>query len=728
MNTIFRKSLRGLCALFLALVLIFQAVPLLGGDGYDHSGHTAYAAADCGISTCTCASCGWTYTYRSTTSTQHFTHVKCTGCSASYGLQWENHSFSGNTCTVCGYTKSGGGETVTPGCSHGSYSYSYEYTNAQYHYYVQTCRYCGEETNAWLESHTLAYNRSYLNTAYHTYDAYCTGCGYTISSGTEAHTWSYSYSPYSSTQHSISMFCYGCGYSTTSYGNHADSNGDGACDACGYNMAVTVTWNAGTNGGTVNGSSSVTTSAASGSVASPPSYTPVKAGYTFKGWYTSANGGSLYNTVTVTSARTFYAQFTAASYTITWDKGDGTTAATSQTYGSALVLPTAPTRAGYTFDGWYTAKTGGTQVTGSTIYATQGASTYYAHWTAKSYTITWDKGDGTTVTTSQTYGERLTLPDTPARTGYTFDGWFTAETGGTQVTDSTTYSTASNTTYYAQWSGKEYTITWDLGDGTAETTQQAYGEKLVLPPTVPAKTGHTFDGWYTEETGGIKVTSDTVYTNASDVTYHAQFTPSQYTITWDLGDGRTETTSQTYGESLVLPATPLKDGYTFLGWFTAENGGTQVTTGTVYDTASASTYHAHWELIPVFSVTVPVVLPLAVAEDGTVHTAQGQAIRNSSTGAVRVTGVTLSAANGWSLVPFDTDMAREKVDARLVGFALNGAETRSSGSAQDLTISNDWTIPADESLPLEYDAVISALSQPVTDQSILSVVFILQWA
>ena len=213
MNTIFRKSLRGLCALFLALALVFQAVPLLGGDGYDHSGHTAYAAADCGISTCTCASCGWTYTYPSTTSTQHFTHVKCTGCSASYGLQWENHSFSGNTCTVCGYTKSGGGGTVTPGCSHGSYSYSYEYTNAQYHYYVQTCRYCGEETNVWLESHTLAYNRSYLNTAYHTYDAYCTGCGYTISSGTEAHTWSYSYSPYSSTQHTISMSCSGCGCS-----------------------------------------------------------------------------------------------------------------------------------------------------------------------------------------------------------------------------------------------------------------------------------------------------------------------------------------------------------------------------------------------------------------------------------------------------------------------------------------------------------------------------------
>ena len=107
-------------------------------------------------------------------------------------------------------------------------------------------------------------------------------------------------------------------------------------------MSVTVTWDAGTNGGTVNGQSSVTTSVTSGSTASAPSQTPVKTGHSFRGWYTSASGGSLYNTVTVSAARTFYAQFTAESYTITWDLGDGDTETTSQTTGRSWPCPPHP--------------------------------------------------------------------------------------------------------------------------------------------------------------------------------------------------------------------------------------------------------------------------------------------------------------------------------------------------------------------------------------------------
>lgn len=661
-----------------------------------------YLGGECGISNaCTCGddvTCDWYYDYRAISSTQHRQYIRCTVCNgASFITSDQSHTFSGNTCTLCGYTTSsiGGGDTGgDTSCSHGSYTYSYDYYNTSYHTYTKACRYCSEE----------------------------------ISSSLQSHSWQYSYSAYSSSQHKVTATCSGCGYSTTSYAAHSDSDGDGKCDACGTSMGVTVTWNASANGGTVNGSSSVSTTVASGSVAAAPSYTPVKTGYTFKGWYTSSNGGSLYNTVTVTAARTFYAQFTATNYTITWDHGDGTTSTTSQAYGSNLVLPGTPVRAGYTFDGWYTASSGGTQVTNSTVYATASASTYYAHWTAKSYTITWDLGDGRTETTSQTYGEKLTLPSTPTRTGYAFDGWFTAETGGTQVTSSTSYTTASNTTYYAQWTGNTYTITWDLGDGTTETTNQVYGEKLVLPAVTPTKTGHTFSGWYTAETGGSKVTGDTVYTTASGTTYYAQFTPNQYTIIWNLGDGRTEATSQTYGENLALPAMPIRDGYTFLGWYTAESGGTQVTGDTVYTATTTSTFYAQWELIPVFSVTVPVVMPLAVAEDGTVHTADDLEIQNASTGDVVVTAVTVTTANGWTLVPFTTDMAREKVDARLVGFSLNGMETTIRGSAQDLALTGDWTVQKDGALALEYGAVLSALSQPVTEQAILSVVFVLQWA
>lgn len=244
-----------------------------------------------------------------TNSGYHITHVKCTTCSAAYGVSNDPHTFSGDTCTLCGYTRSGSGGGDTS-CSHGRYSYNCEYYNSNYHYVSKVCRDCGEEVDYFQENHSLRNSFSQYDGSYHTYEAYCTECNETIDSSREAHNWTYDYRSYSSTEHRVDMTCRDCDYSTTDYENHRDSNGDGRCDDCSESLSVTVTWNAGANGGTVNGSSSVTTAVTSGGVASAPGYTPVKAGYTFKGWYTSASGGSLYNTVSVTSARTFYAQFT----------------------------------------------------------------------------------------------------------------------------------------------------------------------------------------------------------------------------------------------------------------------------------------------------------------------------------------------------------------------------------------------------------------------------------
>ena len=121
----------------------------------------------------------------------------------------------------------------------------------------------------------------------------------------------------------------------------------------------------------------VTTAVLLNTTAAAPSYTPTKTGYTFTNWYTSATGGSLYDTVTITAARTFYAQFTANSYTVTWDLGDGRTETTEQTYGSNLKLPAEePTRDTAYFDGWYTEKTGGTEVNEDTIFTEDSNTTY----------------------------------------------------------------------------------------------------------------------------------------------------------------------------------------------------------------------------------------------------------------------------------------------------------------------------------------------------------------
>ena len=199
------------------------------------------------------------------------------------------------------------------------------------------------------------------------------------------------------------------------------------------------------------------------------------------------------------------------------------------------------------------------------------------------------------------------------------------------------------------------------------------------------------------------------------------------TITWDLGDGETRTSQQNYGENLVLPTQPQKDGYTFLGWFTAQSGGTQVTGDTVYTTGSPTTYYARWERISVFSVTVPATLLLTVDERGEVYAASNAEIVNRSTAAVQVTGITVSAVNGWTLVPYDTDMAEEKVDSQLIGFSLNGVKTSRAGGSETLALSGNWTVSLGGTLPLSYDAVVSALSQPV-DEQVVSILFVLAWA
>ena len=161
-------------------------------------------------------------------------------------------------------------------------------------------------------------------------------------------------------------------------------------------------------------------------------------------------------------------------------------------------------------------------------------------------------------------------------------------------------------------------------------------------------------------------------------------------------------------------------------WFTSANGGTEVTSDTVFETDSEVTYYAHWEITEVFSVTVPVTLPLVVDESGEVHTGTAEII-NSSTGDVIVSSVSISTKNGWQLVPFNTDMAHEKVDAQLLGFKINNAQTSKTGDAETFNLTAPWTIAENGKLPIDYDAVVSAVSQPVREQGVLSVVFGLEW-
>lgn len=563
----------------------------------------------CGVSGCNCSSCSFTYDYEQKDESKHYVWECCTNCSANeYAYRHtQSHSFNSHgVCTKCGYEEDTScqhnntytswdgcdweeicrdcGEVVDWGTSHGSYSYGdWEYYSTSQHRRYGTCDDCGGGGKYQYGRHSTSTEYYEYNETQHTVEKYCSVCNSDVGSATKQnHSLKYgNWENDSDTQHRRSASCSLCGYSGCTYANHSfkygtwanfsdsqhrrtrscatcstsdyeyaghsftygkwssvsdtqhkrtktcsvckasgeeyadhvDANGDGKCDDCGATVSLTVTWDAGSNGGTVGGKNSVTTSVAPNQTAVAPGYTPVKAGHTFSGWYTEKTNGALYNTVTITAARTFY----------------------------------------------------------------------------------------------------------------------------------------------------------------------------------------------------------------------AQFAPAEYKITWDLGTGKTETTDQTYGEKLNLPTEPTRKGYAFLGWFTQETGGTQVDGNTVFKEVASTTYYAHWEEATVFSVVVPAVLPVTVDQNGKVYVSNAEIV-NHSTAAVQVSSVTLTAENGWTLVPYASDMSHAKVDSNQIGFKINSAQTSKTGSTEQFVLTSPWQINEEESLTLTYDAVVSALSQPVTNANILSVLFVVEWA
>jgi uncharacterized protein (TIGR02145 family)/uncharacterized repeat protein (TIGR02543 family) len=330
--------------------------------------------------------------------------------------------------------------------------------------------------------------------------------------------------------------------------------------------------------------------------------TPTRADHTFDGWYMDVVG--IGEKVTENKVYeedvTLYAHwiYTGVHYTVTFDANDGTVdPPTEETDvgGKLQDLPT-PERDGYAFKGWYTEKSSGTEVTTSTVF--NSAATVYAQWILKTesmYTVTFEPHGGIVTPKSGTTGEdgRLLVPlPTPKREGYTFIGWFTEEG---KVEDGTVFK--ANTSVHAQWNIIHYTITFNAAGGTVTPTTALTGPhwELTSLPT-PVRPGYIFRGWFTANTGGTEVTTTTSLMGNTTIYAHWTISDAHYTITFDPTGGAVSPTFGTTGEGWRLPSfslpTPVKDGFTFHGWFTEETSGNIVTYATVFE--ENTTIYAHW--------------------------------------------------------------------------------------------------------------------------------------
>ena len=297
--------------------------------------------------------------------------------------------------------------------------------------------------------------------------------------------------------------------------------------------------------------------------------TPTRDGYWFVGWSDGANTYPAGASYQATGDITLVAQWNPV-YTVTYNANGGSVAPASAEYkGTALTLP-LPTRDGYAFDGWYTAAEGGTKIGGvSESYTPTANITLYAQWkepATVTYKINYEGGTNPeSVTDSE--GDGVTLP-TPTRTGYTFNGWYDAASGGNKIGNAgASYKPDANVTLYAQWQINSYTIkvttsnatvkvngtavsnngTVSIQYGTQVTVEVTYSESDSQSTTITGTDGTTYTSPFNMPAQNVTinatsdgcVTPDTLITLADGTQVRVDsLTGDEELLVWNMVEGK----------------------------------------------------------------------------------------------------------------------------------------------------------------------------------------------
>ena len=196
----------------------------------------------------------------------------------------------------------------------------------------------------------------------------------------------------------------------------------------------------------------------------------------------------------------------------------------------------------------------------------------------ESYTITYVNVDGATNENPASYNvetETITLKD-PAKPGYTFGGWYkTEDFTGNAVTE-IIQGTTGNITLYAKWVKEgDYTITYVNVDGATNENPASYNvETETITLKDPAKAGYTFEGWYMAEDFTGNVVTEIVQGTTGNITLYAKWELVSYTITYELDSGTNapeNPASYNVETETITLKDPVKTGYTFAGWYSADN-------------------------------------------------------------------------------------------------------------------------------------------------------------
>lgn len=269
-------------------------------------------------------------------------------------------------------------------------------------------------------------------------------------------------------------------------------------------------------------------------------------------------------------------------YTVTLEYEDGISRAhhVYAAQGSSIDEPAMPVRQGYDFVGWSTSPDGSEQA--AFPYTLSENITLYAIWEAHRCRITFDTGieGAEPIVYKAEYNSEVNAPEAPEREGWSFTGWTTED--GNIVTFPVT--AAADTCYRASWAeGDLNIVTLDLNydeGGVWATFMLADGESVTKKMvTEPERENYKFSGW--SETPDGK-TVKLPYKAKASKTLYAIWKRNEYKVAFrnEYVDNQNVvffSTTIDGGESVNAPDTvPVRESYTFAGWYTASSGGEEI--------------------------------------------------------------------------------------------------------------------------------------------------------
>lgn len=329
--------------------------------------------------------------------------------------------------------------------------------------------------------------------------------------------------------------------------------------------------------------------------------TPTKTGYKFDGWEVSGNGSKMDgNTFTMGDAdATITAKWTPIDYTISYDLQGGTINGqpTKYTIESPTLNIPRPIKTGYTFLGWTGSNGNKNQLDVSITHGSIGNKAYTAHWAANKYILTFNYNkpsnassniaNGIITSKTVTYDSPYDELPAPTLRGWTFNGWFTAPSGGTQIKANNIFRELNNQTLYAHWSANIYEIKLDskLEGHTGKTGTTVIYEKFdtgfysdkactkkITSITPPKKIGNAFTGYkYGNDSIIDKNGNIVIKTNyfAENVTVTAKWNLNTYNIVF-IGNrnssGGTNVLYYTWADNDNGKKPLNKNGYVRDGW------------------------------------------------------------------------------------------------------------------------------------------------------------------